>query len=72
MKKAVESVEQYLSTHPKDKDAISDMFSLKMYSEPSEKLFADMSEYIKKYPDSKSVVEDLKRSLKAVMKKTRQ
>jgi hypothetical protein len=72
MKKAVESVEQYLSTHSKDKDAISDMFSLKMYSEPSGKLFSDMDAYVKKYPDSKLVVEDLKKSLKAVVKKARQ
>ena len=72
MKGAVASVEQYLSTHPKDKDAISDMFSLKLYSEPSEKLFADMDAYVKKYPESKLVVEDLRKSLKAVMKKARQ
>lgn len=69
MKKAVESVENYLDTHSKDKDAISDLFSLKMYSEPGEKVFADMEAYEKKHPESKMAVEDLKKSLNGIIKK---
>jgi hypothetical protein len=72
LKKAIFSVETYLQIHSKDKDGISDYFSLKMYSEPREKLFADMDAYVKKYPDSKLIVADLKRSLAGVVQKNKQ
>lgn len=71
LKKAIASVEDYLKIHPKDKDGISDYFSLKMYSEPSEKLLADMDAYSKKCPDSKAIVDNLKRSLTGVIKKSK-
>jgi hypothetical protein len=71
LKKAIASVEDYLKIHPKDKDGISDYFSLKMYAEPREKLFIDMDAYIKKYPDSKAIVDNLRQSLTGVMKKSK-
>ncbi len=69
LKKAIASVEDYLKIHPKDKDGISDYFSLKMYSEPGEKLLADMDAYSKKWPDSKVIVDNVKQSLTGVIKK---
>jgi hypothetical protein len=72
LKKAIACVEDYLKIHPKDKDGLSDYFSLKMYAEPSEKLLADMNAYIKKYPDSKVIVDNLRQSLTGVMKKSKQ
>jgi len=72
LKKAIACVADYLEIHPKDKDGISDFFSLKMYSEPREKLFVDMEAYIKKHPDSKVIVDDLKQSLTGVMRKSKQ
>ena len=67
MKQAVAAVETYLQKKPNDTDAISDLFSLKTYSEPKEKLLSEMDEYKQKHPDSKVVIDKLKHVLQTVM-----
>lgn len=69
MKRAVASIERYLDKHSNDKDAISDLFSLKMYAEPEAKLFEEMSAYKKKHPDTRAIIDNLQKSLRGIMDK---
>jgi len=67
MQKAVDSVLGFLKSHPKNKDAIADLFSLKMYSELPQKVFSEMDEYKKQHPDTKVIIDNLEKSFKTAV-----
>jgi hypothetical protein len=71
IQQAIAVVEDYLKTKPKDKEAISDLFSLKMYSEPEAKLLADMAEYKSQHPEAKYIIDNLQQDLKRIIEKRR-